>query len=1247
MVSVKRVALALILSASVALLAPVTAATPGFAQAKDPAQDTQLAQKLEADGAADAQREVHAATGKVRFVGASPDRPIRRKAGVVASDPPEKAARAFLADYVPLFGIADQRRDLALAREDTDERGASSARFQQVHAGVPVLAGELVVTMDEDKNVLSASGEALPDLDLPVEPTVDAAAAQEQALVVVAKTYKADIDALTASEAELTIYDHRLLGGPGIDLPALVWKVDVTGEDPEHIAELVLIDAEHGGVALNFSHLAHAKARRVCNRNNVMDPDPDSTPCAAPYARIEGQAATGIADVDEEYDYAGLTYDFFSSRFGRDSLDGAGLPLVATVMYCGNGASCPEANAFWDPFLKQTFFGQDETDGDSVGHEYAHGLTGHTSKLYYWMQSGAINESISDVFGELMDLTDGVGNDAAAVRWKLFEDSGSGILRDMKDPTVFNDPDRMQSPLYWSTVNDAGGVHTNSSVNNKAAYLMTDGATFNGRTVTGLGIDKVAQLYYYVSTRLLTSGSDYEDLYNALQQACTNLTGSLGITAANCVEVKDAVDATEMNLQPTTGAEVGEDPICPAGQSAAFRYQDDLEDLPTSTAWDFSHTVGTADWGYDERYATSGRLSLSAPDLPESSDFSVFRTGDIVPEAGKTTYLRFRHAFDFEAGYDGGVVEYSTNGGGSWVDAGPLFSPAAYTFGNIFGDSGTSLAGKPAFTDTTGGYYASRVNLSSLAGQNVRFRFRVATDSSVGRRGWFIDDVWVHTCGAGTFLPAAPVTVKATAGGGSAVVTWVKPPSDGGSAITSYTVTPFNGATPGPPTTVSSTLTSATVTGLTGGTAYTFAVQAVNGVGAGAQSSRSNPVTPTGGVATGGSYRPLDPARIVDSRSGVGLPDAPIAAGGEVSFPVVGVGGVPATGVSAVVMNVVATDTAAAGFFTVYPTGQPRPLAANLNWASGATVPNLVEMPVGAGGKVTVYNGSSGTTEIVVDVSGWVTDAAGSGGPAGLYNPVVPTRLADTRPAPLRVGPNGTVAANAMVNVTVAGTGPVAGNPVPGAGVSAVVLNVTVIGPGAAGFLTVYPTGQPRPLAANLNWVAGQTVPNRVIAKVGAGGQVAIFNGSGGTMNVVVDVGGWFTDATSAAGGARFNGLTPNRITDTRPPPLRIGANPTVGANGQIAVTVAGTPGVPTMASPAPPTAVVLNVAITGPGAAGFLTVFPSNAPLPLAADQNWVAGNTRSNLVVVKVGPDGAVKLKNSSSANVDLVIDVVGWYA
>jgi bacillolysin len=131
---------------------------------------------------------------------------------------------------------------------------------------------------------------------------------------------------------------------------------------------------------------------------------------------------------------------------------------------------------------------------------------------------------------------------------------GFGAIRDMKNPPLFNDPDRMQSPLYTADISetDSGGVHTNSGVNNKAAYLMTDGDTFNGKSVTGLGIPKVAKIYYEVQTNLLTSASDYNDLYAALQQACTNLTGTSGITSSDCQGVKDAVDATEINLQPPT-----------------------------------------------------------------------------------------------------------------------------------------------------------------------------------------------------------------------------------------------------------------------------------------------------------------------------------------------------------------------------------------------------------------------------------------------------------------------------------------------------------------------------------------------------------------------------------------------------------------------------------------------------------------------------------------------------------------------
>ena len=197
---------------------------------------------------------------------------------------------------------------------------------------------------------------------------------------------------------------------------------------------------------------------------------------------------------------------------------------------------------------------------DVVGHELTHGVTEFSSHLFYYFQSGAINESLSDVFGEFVDLTNGAGNDTAGVKWQLGEDlpSSIGAIRNMKTrrnptrPCRRADPDRMTSPNYTIDQNegDDGGVHTNSGVNNKAAYLITDGTagepggTFNGRTITGLGITKAARIYYEVETAFLTSGSDYADLGSALPQACDNLVGTVGITAADCTQVRGAVAAT-------------------------------------------------------------------------------------------------------------------------------------------------------------------------------------------------------------------------------------------------------------------------------------------------------------------------------------------------------------------------------------------------------------------------------------------------------------------------------------------------------------------------------------------------------------------------------------------------------------------------------------------------------------------------------------------------------------------------------
>ncbi len=182
----------------------------------------------------------------------------------------------------------------------------------------------------------------------------------------------------------------------------------------------------------------------------------------------------------------------------------------------------------------------------------AYGFTEFTSHLFYYYQSGAINESLSDVFGELIDLGNGKGNDAANVRWQLGEDLPIGAIRNMQNPALFNDPDRTGSPNYTADLNelDGGGVHSNSGVNNKAASLMTDGGGFNGRPSPVARGARSARSTTRLRTSLLTSASDYQDLGNALSTACDSLIGQHSITSADCDEVRKVVLATEMLKSP-------------------------------------------------------------------------------------------------------------------------------------------------------------------------------------------------------------------------------------------------------------------------------------------------------------------------------------------------------------------------------------------------------------------------------------------------------------------------------------------------------------------------------------------------------------------------------------------------------------------------------------------------------------------------------------------------------------------------
>ena len=697
-------------------------------------------------------------TGSVGFIGTRAGTTIA--SGAPASASPESAARTFVSRYAGRFGLSGRSSGLQVASTEPAAAGGTSVRLQQTYRGLPVLGGQLAVVVDGSNRVLSVLGETSPAPKADVDPAVSAADAADAALGAVARSHRVSDADLRASRPRLKLYDPRLLGAPSpFNSGRAAWVLHVTSAGGiEPINELVVVDAQFGAVALHFDQIETALNRRMCDANNTST----QVPCTAP-VRTEGGLPVADAtfnDVNNAYDFSGDTYDFYFNRFGRDSLNGAGLTLTNTVDYCDPSQPCPYANAFWDG--QQMVYGDGYAAGDDVvGHELTHGVTDFTSHLFYYAQSGAINESMSDVFGEAIDLTNGAGTDTPAARWRLAEDVpdfAPNGLRNMKNPGLFGDPDRMQSPNFTADPNetDVGGVHTNSGVNNKADYLMTDGDTFNGHTVQGIGIDKSARIYYEVNTAMLTSASDYADLANALRQACANLAagGVNGITTGDCTQVQEAVLATEMDQNPAK-APTNTAPNCDPGLVQVPTFSDNLEN-PSSGNWTVDPISGPSGWfypqvpnlvGLDATYATSGKTNFWGYDVPVTADYAIEMSNPVtVPDGG---FLRFNHSYGFDDDsidtYDGGVVEYSGDGGATWNDAGGLFDSGGYN-GTISSLDTNPLAGRNAFVAESNGMGSSRANLGALAGQNVKFRFREATDSIVDDYGWFIDDVSIFAC---------------------------------------------------------------------------------------------------------------------------------------------------------------------------------------------------------------------------------------------------------------------------------------------------------------------------------------------------------------------------------------------------------------------------------------------------------------------------------------------------------------------
>ncbi|HEX5120275.1 MAG TPA: S53 family peptidase [Pseudonocardiaceae bacterium] len=389
------------------------------------------------------------------------------------------------------------------------------------------------------------------------------------------------------------------------------------------------------------------------------------------------------------------------------------------------------------------------------------------------------------------------------------------------------------------------------------------------------------------------------------------------------------------------------------------------------------------------------------------------------------------------------------------------------------------------------------------------------------------------------------------------------------------------------------------------------------------------------GAAPGSDYVPVQPHRILDTRSRIGVgTTTPIAANTALKLQITGANGVPATGVTAVVLNVTAVTPTDSSFLTVFPDGTARPGSSNLNFNKGQTIPNLVTVQVGNDGKVDLYN-HVGTVHALADLEGYYTTDTTVAG-ASTYKPVTPARLLDTRSAN-GVTTTTPIGAGKHVALQVTGRGGV-----PATGVTGVILNVTATAPTQSSFLTVYPDGAAQPTVSNLNFTPGETIPNLVVVPVGGNGKVDIFNHVG-TTHALADVEGYFT---SDGTGLKFHASAPHRLLDTRiGEGVATGQKSPIGAGATLGLPINDVDGAGNLGPLATAGGAVLNVVVTAPTATSFLTVFPSSARLPGVSSLNFTKGQTIPNAVMTPIGGNFVDVFNHVGS--VQVVVDLFGYFA
>lgn len=452
----------------------------------------------------------------------------------------------FLDEVKDVLSLKDVNKNFAVKSVKKDNLGFTHVILNQTSNGIPVDKNTVAVHFNKD-NVITNVTTDVDGKALNTSISTNKNTSKEKALNVVKNEYKNKDAKIKFVSNKVIDKDEKLFS---------TYQFNVHYQTPDIGSYDVYVDTNTGKIVDKVSRLkfdgavtGNGTAENGTNRSlnlyqagnqyQAKDTTKDMNGQILTYSASNSQEQPGklftsstktINDpaVVSAHAYAGVVYDFYKKLFNRNSIDDKGMSIISTVHFDKN-----YDNAYWDPDNNQMVYGDGDgvydkplcADLDVVGHEMTHGVTDKTADLTYKNQSGALNESMSDVIGVLIQTWDkyNVQNGGA---WEFNESdwvvgdeictakSTDKAFRSLKDPTLYRQPANMKNYNYTS--GDNGGVHINSGIPNKAAYLVAK----------SIGCEKVAKIYYRALTQYFNANTNFTGAYNGLVQAATDLYGA-------------------------------------------------------------------------------------------------------------------------------------------------------------------------------------------------------------------------------------------------------------------------------------------------------------------------------------------------------------------------------------------------------------------------------------------------------------------------------------------------------------------------------------------------------------------------------------------------------------------------------------------------------------------------------------------------------------------------------------------------